>query len=314
MMKKLFLCLLCLSFLVACKAEKVEEKEDVDNDFWQAVIEAVEDDLTDDRYYDDKWEINVENLANAKDPAHRSITIRQVYETETQKTTVIFSLQNQDQQTLSYIYKIEKNQDTLQLELESSDEKYQKYQMTYLENAKEKAKGELVVENQQVTGDNTPLFKEAVEAWNVLLDDYQKEFGLDYSKYDFTNLPKLAKNSNIGTTINDDNATTINYYSDVYANARGYSLQAFLEVQKDLSSVQFGIYNQDRETNDESATLTLEKRAANLYNMIPQKDAEVYYAVYFKDDRAYIYHQDKSDSEIVNDQDGEQAIYILSKK
>lgn len=316
-MKKLFLCLLCICCLVACKGEKVEKETIVCNDFWQAMVVAVEDKLNENSYYKDKWEINVEDESRAKDPMHRSITIRQVYKSDKQKITVMFSLQNRDQQTLSYVYKVEQNQNTYLLELQSFDEMYRKYQMAYLENNNEKAKGKLIVENQRISGDNLPLLKEGIEAWDKLLNDYQKEFDFDYHQYDFINVPKLAKNSHIPSMINDDVYTTVKYYSDVFTNAKGFCLQAFLEVQKDLSSVQFGIYNQDRATNDESNMLSLEKRTDNLYNMNTQKDLDVLYAVYFKDNQAYIYHQDKNDLEIISDvteNQGKQAIYILTKE
>lgn len=316
-MKKIILCLFFMLLFVGCNQQKSVEPQSQKQDFWQATVQAVEDDLDENSYDDDKWSIGVEDTSIAADPNHRSIVIRQIFTSDAQKNTVMFSLQNNNQQkTVSYIYKQEVNQDVYQLEIESYDEEYQKYHMTYTENYEEKAKGELDASKQQISFDNMPLLNEANQAWQTLLDDYQKEFDIDYSQYqDFIPVPQLIDQQGISDSITDDIYTTMTYYSDVYTNARGYTLQMFLEVQKDYSQAELGVYNKDRESNDESTTYTLEKRSENCYNLVSNKDVDEYFAVYFQDNKAYIYLQDKSDEEMKNDiqnNQAKEARYILN--
>lgn len=316
-MKKIIMYLFCMVLFVGCTQQKTEKSQNKKQDFWLATLQAIENDLDGNTYDNGKWSIGVEDISMATDPDHRSIVIRQIFTTDLQKNTVMFSLQNDNQQkTVSYIYKQEENQNVYQLEIESYDENYQKYHMIYTENYEEKAKGELAVSQKQISFDNLPLLNEANQAWQKLLDDYQKEFDINYSQYqDFIPVPQLIDQQGIPDVISDDVYATMFYYSDVYTNARGYTLQTFLEVQNDYSQVKLGVYNLDRKSNDEMMTYTLEKRSENCYNMTSNKDLDEYFAVYFQDNIAYIYLQDKSDQEIKNDvknNQGNQARYALT--
>ena len=58
-------------------------------DFWQATLQAIENDLDGNTYDNGKWSIGVEDISMAMDPDHRSIVIRQIFTTDLQKNTVM---------------------------------------------------------------------------------------------------------------------------------------------------------------------------------------------------------------------------------
>lgn len=305
-----FMCCICL--LTGC-SEKSKKSSSID--FWQATIQAVEKKTDDNSYSDEKWNIGIE----ISDDPHKSITIREIFQEEHQKIRVMFSLQNlNNEKTISYIYEKTVNNDCYQLNISSTDETYLNYKTSYSINNKEEEKGQMTVKNNQLEFDNIDMLEEAMSAFITLLDDFQSEFDIDYSQYDFVNLPELSKNIDFNSQDTDEEVyTSTDYYSDVYYNARGYTLQDFLKIDKEGDSVQYGVYNLDRETNDTNETVTLEKRThENCYNIVQKNDPDYYIAVYFYHDYAYIYLQSMNDDDMLNDiknNNAQQARVILKK-
>lgn len=301
-------------------------------DFWMATIQALENKFDGNSYNEGNWQINVQDKSQVEDEDHRALTIRQIHKEQNSSKTTMFSLQNEnDKKTISYIYKISKindsNHNDQTITIQSTDEGYQKYEIIYTNekyqdnNYKDgtEAKGKLNIDaNNKITYDNVPLLKEALNACLLLLNDFQKEFDINYQDYDFVDLPKLTENLDIPdiSEISEVTSQTIDYYSDAHINAKGFSLITFLKIEKDFSGAQFGIYNVERKDYETNATVTFEKRSMEqCYNIVQKNDPDINYAVYFIDDAtAYIYFQSKTDEEIKDDvlnQASSQAVTVL---
>ncbi|MFQ8704733.1 MAG: hypothetical protein ACLR9T_01615 [Thomasclavelia sp.] len=293
------------------------QKENNNQDFWVATINVLEDKLENNNYSDDTWQINVEDKTLTKDKNHRGLTIRKTIKNDNLFNTTMLSFQNHNNnKTISYHYIKNQNDKEQKLIIESINKEYKKYEIKYQNNNKTEAIGKLNIgTDNKITYDNIPLLKEAMKAYLSLIEDFQKDFKIDYHDYDFVNLPELAKDIKIPDleNIDDKTATTINYYSDVYFNAKGFSLVTFLEIEKDFLTAQFGIYNIERKGYESNDTVTLEKRSIdNCYNLIQKNDPDINYAVYLDNEIAYIYQQSKSDQEIQNDISNNGALQAVS--
>lgn len=172
-------------------------------------------------------------------------------------------------------------------------------------------------DDNSITYDNVPLLNETMTHCLALLEQFQKEFNINYHDYDFIILPELCKDLGIPVinSINENVSTTLDFYSEVRYNARGHSLVDYLQVDKNYTTATLRVYNVDRKTYDSTIENTLEKREVNnCYNMITQYDSDNSYAVYFQQETAYLYSQSVSDQEIENDvlnYGGSQASIIL---
>ena len=92
-------------------------------------------------------------------------------------------------------------------------------------------------------------------------------------------------------------------------------LSDYVKVSKDFATIEFGVYNLDREDYDLKNEATLKKRSLdNCYDIVQKGDPDGNYAIYFDDNKAYMYDQTTSDSDIENDvknNDALQAQIIL---
>lgn len=325
--KSILLCVTLILSLTACS----NTKENKDMDFWEATINVLKDKLERNQYHEGNWQIGVEDLSTAEDESHRSLSIRLINESETTTETSVFSLQNRDdKKKIQYIYKISEVVGNYQydqsLTLSSTDDEYKTYQMdyTYQEfrydnyfDGKEATSTLVINENNTITYDNISLLNETMAHCLDLLEQFQKEFKINYQDYDFVSLPELCKDIEIPVMNNLDNelSSTLEFYSEVTYNARGHSIVDCLSVNKDYTSAKWSVYNIGRRTYDSSIENTLEQRnIENCYNLISQYDTDVSYAVYFLEESAYLYPQSVSDQEIENDvinQSGSKAIKIL---
>lgn len=327
-LKKVVLCLSLVFILTACGNTK-----EVSNDFWSATIEALEERIESNQYNEGNWQIGVEDLsmADPEDTLHRSATIRWIEESENITEKTMFSLQNNDtEKEIIYIYErseiVGENQYDSRLEVSSSDSEYKNYEITYRYqefrydnyfDGKDATGALVVADDNSITYDNMPLLKETMEHCLDLINQFQKEFNVNYTEYDFISLPELCKNIDIPTMENipEEIATTTDFYSEPTINAKGFSLVNHLSVDKSYLNASLGVYNVERRTYDTSSNMTLEKRnIENCYNMIAGFDAEISYAVYFQEETAYLYLQSTSDEEIENDvinNQGQQASIIL---
>lgn len=75
-------------------------------DFWSATASALYAKVTNNQYDEGNWQIGIEDPSRAEDKDHPSLTIRQIHQTENTTETTMFSLQNTDLKTISYIYEI----------------------------------------------------------------------------------------------------------------------------------------------------------------------------------------------------------------
>ncbi|WP_028043109.1 hypothetical protein [Candidatus Stoquefichus massiliensis] len=305
--------LFLIVIMIGCKEKTVNNL-----DFWSATLQALDLKLENNRYVKGNWDIQVQDQSQAEDESHRSLLIRQVHTNKDIKETITYSLQNNDRKKqISYIYvKSETNQENrydYTVELQSIDESYQSYKITYqyekyqsgnYKDGKE-ANGKLMIHNDdQIQYDNVPLLKEAISAYLSLLNDFQKEFDIHYQDYDFINLPELVNRLDIPElkTVSEEASLTTDYYEQVHINAKGFQLISFLKVNKDITSAQFGTYNVEREDYESNVTVTLEKRdIENCYDIIQKNDPDVNYAVYFDKEAAYVYLQSFTDQEIKDD-------------
>lgn len=327
LIKRILLCFSLVLTLSACS----NTTENEDKDFWKATIDVLEDKLENNQYNKGDWQIGVENLSKAEDDSHRSLTIRLINENELSTETTMFSLQNNDgKKQISYIYKITKMIDNNQydqgLTISSTDNDYKHYQVDYTyqefryENyfdGKEAEATLTINDDNSITYDNVPLLSETMTHCLALLEQFQKEFNINYHDYDFISLPELCKDLGIPVinSINENVSTTLDFYSEVRYNARGHSLVDYLQVDKNYTTAILRVYNVGRKTYDSTIENTLEKREINnCYNMITQYDSDNSYAVYFQQETAYLYPQSVSDQEIENDvlnYGGSQASIIL---
>lgn len=316
-MKKIKFTVVCfcvLTMLFGCGG-----KEEIIKDFWTVTYEAIYSKATDNQYKEGNWNIGIQDESQIKDEKHPDLTIRQIFEDDKNlQRTVMYSFANKNQQkTISYIYKKNTIKEEKEVDetitIASTDETYKKYSITYtIQNFMngnyvdgDEATGELIIDdNNEIVCDNMPILKEALDSWLNLINDFQKEFEVNYSAYEFVNLPELAKTLSIEdiNEISEEVATTIKYYAEPRINAKGYSLVMFLEVEKDMSAATYGEYNVERKGNDSSLTGQLEKRTIdNCFNITGLNDPDISYAVYIEGDTAYLYEQSVSDQDILND-------------
>lgn len=310
-MKKIITVLIAMLFLFA-GCQKQEEKS---VDFWMAIVDAIKDQLEDNWYQIDDFSIAVEDLKNAKDADHPSLTIRKEIKEEKTIKNVMFSLQNEDEKSLEYIYEITESGGKSQtLKIKAENENYNEYTLDY-ENYDSKANGKLSIgEDNQITYDNIPLLKETLLMSLQLLNEFQAEFDINLQDYNFVNLPQLTNDLEIPplNQVSQETSLTIDYYSSPHANARGYMLSDFVKVSKDFTAIEFGVYNLDREDYDLKNEATLKKRSLdNCYDIVQKGDPDVNYAIYFDGSKAYMYDQTTSDSDIENDVKNNNALQAL---
>lgn len=315
-MKKIGKWILGLFVVISLSACGSSKKEDV---FWKETINVLEDKLENNSYVKGHWNIGVEGKNVAKDKKHRNITIRQVYKNATTPKTILFAFQNRDNTNhISYIYKKseikEENESQYTVDITSTDKTYKKYDIKYTKQIfksgnfqnQEEAVGYINIgDDHKLTYENVPLLGEAMKAFYNEINDFQKEFEIDYKKLDFINLPELAKDTEFIVLEKEQaypSATTTNYYAQPHINAKGYSLVTFLKIDKDMKAAQYGRYCVEQKAYEFNQEVKLEKRGMeHCYNLV-QNDPDVSYAVYVQGDRAYLYLQSMSDQEIASDE------------
>ena len=217
----------------------------------------------------------------------------------------MFSLQNEDEKSLEYIYVITESGGKSQtLSIKAENENYNEYTLDY-ESYDSKANGKLSIgKDNQITYDNVPLLKETLLMSLQLLNEFQMDFDINLQDYNFINLPELTNDLEIPllNQVSQETSLTIDYYSTPQANARGYMLSDFVKVSKDFTTIEFGVYNLDRDDYDLKNEATLKKRNIdNCYDIVQKGDPDVNYAIYFDGNKAYMYDQTISDGNIEND-------------
>lgn len=333
-MKKLFI-ILMLVLLCGCQKEtnlSNEAKTTSKQDFWQAIIKSIESKSDETSFSLNDLEIRIQDPNYVEDKNHRGLSINKSNNSETTSESISFILDNINEKSLSYVYTFQEKNDNDEtkhvLNIKTTDKKYQEYQLSYTcyqysnnqQIDETSALGNLTINNEQISYDNMPYLKETLSKSLDLLNEFQKAFDIDLETYDFVNLPKIADKFVIESskTIDEQVATTLDYRSKPYSNAKGYMLESYLKVDKEYTSIEFGEYNIDRQSYDSKTTATLKPRdLENCYDIIQKNDPDVQYSVYFKNDKAYMYLQSISDTNIINDvnnNNGASASSLLEKK
>lgn len=304
------LCLLSVCLMTACQKSDPEAKQD----FWTETIEVLEEASKAKSYDSNAWEIGIQDASVVSDADHRSVHITWKDVNNAQET-FSFSLENYGKPSIVYSYKktMEADAKTIQdiAVVRSTDTAYQVYRASYQRNVYQddicidstQQEVDIQIKDNRVEYENIPYLKEVMDKGDKLLTAFQKEFGIEYAKNGFVNLPAMIKDTNIVSMIDEleTNASYTSYYSLPQINAKGHSLITSLDVKQDYSSVIYQVYDVEGQ-GYETRNMALEATSIeNLYNMIPDYDAEVLYAVYFDGEAAYLYSQKQPVQEIYED-------------
>lgn len=303
---KYILCLFCAISLTACH-------QDEKQDFWEATIDAVQSKSKDNAYLKNNWNIGISSDEGKK---HQNMAARYIVENDNETTTTIFALQNQnDKEYISYTYTTDEIEDTKEYQktitINSTNKKYTKYDIQYnyyeFENGNytygEDATGSISINKDGITYDNVPLLNEAIQSCCTIIDDFQEEFDIDYEEYDFNPLPYQMKDLNIPSIdeIQEETATSTDYYGEQRINAKGYTLVDCLSIDKDTNEATYSTFNYERQSDEESIPCTLSLQGNNIYLLTPDMDIDFTYYIYKTDDTVYMYSIDYSSNEIIED-------------
>ena len=314
-----------ISFVIVIGVSACSQKP---QDFWSATASALYAKVTNNQYDEENWQIGIEDPSRAEDEDHPSLTIRQINQNENITETTMFSLQNNnDIKTISYIYEISETMDDKRMDqkvtVSSTNDTYTEYAITYTMQEYHsntyfdgrEASGIITLEDKKTIYVNVPKLKEAMEHCEALLNDFQSEFNIHYQDYNFISLPQQMKEMNIPemNEVTSAIGTTTDYYSEPFINAKGFSLVTSLRISIDKTNAELLIYNVERQDFEKKLNVSLEKRNLdNCYNLIQNGDPDLQYAVYFDGETAYLYKQDKTDDEILQDIQQHEASHAIS--
>ena len=302
-MKKFIYIFLITILLVGCSNNQ-------NSDFWASTITALENNTT-----NEAWEIGLQDTSLVEDKEHRSVRITR---NDSNNNRITYALQNNTEKYITYIYEttsrisqptyteITKHTITIQ----STDALYKNYSIFYSaqiyhDNAyfdTKTLKGYIKIVNESdVIYDNVPYLKECVEAIDLMLNDFQNDYKIDYSQSDFVPVIQYLKKANIPTYEKSMNTSFLEYYSEERISAKGYRMVTFIRVDESMNSMQYGEYCYEQAAYTFNYNVSLEKRNIDkLYNML-LNDPENPLAVYIDEDKSYFYSQTLSDTDIYND-------------
>lgn len=299
-------------------------------DFWTITYDQIESYLNENGNLSDDWYIGLQGKDLAVDKDYPELTIHQ-YEDQ-QECVLSFQMDAKDKPYIAYQYTMETKAalgrtKQKSLELTSTDAGFTKYDMKYTETiledgnfiSQDTASGILQVqEDQTLRFDSIPLLKESMENLNVMIDNIEKTFDIDYTKNSFVNVPALAQKTNIPETeeIPEETADNIAYFSKPDINAKGFSLVTCLEINKaNPSSAIFSEFNVERQSDEFSYNISLEKQSQeNCYALVFPFDSDFSYIAYIDETQAYLYDTSFTVENMVQDlaQGGSQAELVLS--
>ena len=309
--------------MTACQKSEPEAKQD----FWKETIEVLEEASEAKSYDSNVWEIDIQEASVVSDANHRNVHITWK-ELNNAQETFSFSLENYDKPSIVYSYEKTEESDAKTIQdrvvVRSTDASYQSYTASYLRNVYQddicidstQQKTAIQIENNHIEYENIPYLKEVMDKGDKLLTAFQNEFGIAYAKNGFVNLPAMMKDMNIASMA-DELETSVgymSYYSLPQINAKGHSLITSLDVKQDFSTLIYQLYDIEGK-GYETRNMKLEATSIEgLYNMIPDYDAEVLYAVYFDGETAYLYSQKQEAQKIYEDvqQGADNALTVLN--
>lgn len=299
-------------------------------DFWTITYDQIERYLNENDNLSDDWYIGLQGKDLAVDKDYPELTIHQYG--DQQECVLSFQMDAKDKPYIAYQYTMETEAalgrtKQKSLELTSTDAGFTKYDMKYTETiledgnfiSQDTASGILQVqEDQTLRFDSIPLLKESMENLNVMIDNIEKTFDIDYTKTSFVNVPALAQKTNIPETeeIPEETADNIAYFSKPDINAKGFSLVTCLEINKaNPSSAIFSEFNVERQSDEFLYNISLEKQSQeNCYALVFPFDSDFSYIAYIDETQAYLYDTSFTVENMVQDlaQGGSQAVLVLS--
>lgn len=299
-------------------------------DFWTITYDQIESYLNENGNLSDDWYIGLQGKDLAVDKDYPELTIHQYG--DQQECVLSFQMDAKDKPYIAYQYTMETKAalgrtKQKSLELTSTDAGFTKYDMKYTETiledgnfiSQDTASGILQVqEDQTLWFDSIPLLKESMENLNVMINNIEKTFDIDYTKTSFVNVPALAQKTNIPETeeIPEETADNIAYFSKPDINAKGFSLVTCLEINKaNPSSAIFSEFNVERQSDEFLYNISLEKQSQeNCYALVFPFDSDFSYIAYIDETQAYLYDTSFTVENMVQDlaQGGSQAVLFLS--
>ena len=299
-------------------------------DFWTITYDQIESYLNENGNLSDDWYIGLQGKDLAVDKDYPELTIHQYG--DQQECVLSFQMDAKDKPYIAYQYTMETKAalgrtKQKSLELTSTDAGFTKYDMKYTETILEDgnfisqdiASGILQVQKDQTLRfDSIPLLKESMENLNVMINNIEKTFDIDYTKTSFVNVPALAQKTNIPETeeIPEETADNIAYFSKPDIDAKGFSLVTCLEINKaNPSSAIFSEFNVERQSDEFLYNISLEKQSQeNCYALVFPFDSDFSYIAYIDETQAYLYDTSFTVENMVQDlaQGGSQAELVLS--
>ena len=293
-------------------------------DFWHLTIEATEKNPT-----SSNFEIALQDASITKDKEHRSLRITKYVD----NNRITYALNNYGTKSISYTYESETKEayptynkiSKHKVSLQSIDDAFKEYSLIYIETIYH---DQNFIENKQIQGniqivnkndviyDNVPYLQEAVQAFALLLNEFQKEYKIEYKNTNFIPVIEYLNKQSIPKYENNVSAF-LEYHSKERINAKGYRLTTIITLNKDNNTLQFKEYCHEQAAYTFNYTTSLQARSIeNLYDMI-LNDPTIAYAIYINDNSLYLYTQTMSDQDIYNDilnNNGTNASLHLSKK
>lgn len=288
-------------------------------DFWNQTIVAIR--RSNATLNKEKWDINVQDKDLARDPNHRELSVRYINQKYPHEE-VSFAFHNRGSEYILYQYeKKVKEQINLyytsvyhhKVEIKSTDSEFRKYTVSYTmdeyRNDKhfdsKSMKGNIeILSDGKINYDLVPYLASAIDSLNIMLDEFEVDYVIDYDMVGFVHLPKLMDDLYIPskTEITEETSNTLNFYSKDRINAKGYRLVTFVKILKDYSTLQMGEYSIEQGAYSYQYDAQLKLRTIeNSYDLLLPGDPDEQYAIYIKDDVAYLYLQSSSDDFIIDD-------------
>ena len=316
--------------LVVVLSQKGKEDGTDAYDFWKETYEAVARKTKGaSRYEETPWKVGAQDRKQAVEADYPDFFIGYMEDENGRQTETTLSMQHDgssQEKKIELIYEVKEfAEENLKAEkefkIESSDYLAKQFDTSYsvyeylngVFDRSETQEGYLHFNGNDVDYIELPLMKEAMEHFDKLTGKIEEEFGVAYDQTNFIDLPALCEGIAFSEEIPEE-IQTLDYFSDVHYNARGYGIVTFLKVEDDFQTATYGTYDVTRQGYGFNYTMNLIPRAMeNGFDLDTVSDIEKE-MVYFDGDTAYIYPADWKDEEILADvrAGAENAVSVLS--
>lgn len=306
---------------------KEKETKNDNYDFWKETYDALAKRTDGPRYENGPWEIGLEDRKNAEETEYPDFFVKYEEDEESRQTASILEMNHDLQKkTVEFVYEVKEFEEgALKAEkefvIESTDYTQKQFKTTYsvyeylngVFDRSDTQEGYLNFHGNEVDFVELPLMKEALEHFENLIENIEKEFDISYEDTNFVNVPALCEEIEVSEQIPQE-IQTQDYFSEVHYNARGYGIVTFLKADEESQTASYGTYDVTRQGYGFRYDMNLVPRTMeNCFDLDTVADIEKE-MVYFDGDTAYIYPARLTDEEILSDveQGAEQAVSILS--